>query len=117
MNSNKWLGNQSTEPKIAGDKDGPDPLEVAVRCLGNYVENIPMALMIAAIVELNGGHRRILNGGLAALFISRLIHVECGMLFPNTCGIGRPIGYFGTTGFLASMSTYAAYLVKGYWGF
>lgn len=32
-------------------------------------------------------------------------------------GVGRPIGFFGTQGFLAAMAGYSAWLVKGYWGF
>lgn len=32
-------------------------------------------------------------------------------------GWGRPVGYFGTQGFLAAMAAYGGWLVKGYWGY
>lgn len=81
------------------------------------MEYVPLALLGAAIVELNGGNRKILNGGLAALLLFRIMHVELGMHGANANGPGRLIGHLGTAGFLGGMSAYAAYLVKGYWGF
>ncbi|KAF7504696.1 hypothetical protein GJ744_001977 [Endocarpon pusillum] len=115
MDSKKSVGNKTSEAEAAGNK--PDPLEVAIRSHANYVENVPMALLAAAIVELNGGNRKILNGGLAALLLFRILHVEFGMRGVNARGPGRVIGHAGTAGFLGGMSAYAAYLVKGYWGF
>lgn len=78
---------------------------------------MPLALLLAGVVELNGGNRKILNGALGTLLLLRIIHVEFGLLSPKNLGFGRPIGYFGTQGYMASMAAYAAYLVKGYWGF
>ncbi len=81
------------------------------------MENIPLALLTAAIVELNGGNRKVLNGGLAALLLFRILHVEFGLRSAEANAPGRLIGHFGTVGFLGGMSAYAAYLVKGYWGY
>jgi len=57
---------------------------------------------------------------MATLLALRVAHAEFGLWlkgkFGNN-GVGRPIGYFGTSGVLLGLSTYAAYLVKGYWGF
>lgn len=68
-------------------------------------------------MELNGGNRKVLVGSLDALLLLRILYVELGLLGPKSLSTGRPIGYFGTLGFIGGMAGYAAYLVKGYWGF
>ena len=90
---------------------------MAARCHNNFVENVPLALLLAGIVELNGGNRKVLNGALGALLLIRIVHVEFGLKAPGNNGFGRAVGFFGTQGFMAGMAGYAAYLVKGYWGF
>ena len=77
---------------------------------------MPIALLLASIVELNGGNRKVLNGSLGTLLLLRILHVEFGMLGPNALSMGRRIGYYGTLGFIGGMAGYATYLVKGYWG-
>jgi len=77
---------------------------------------VPLALLLASIVELNGGNRKVLNGSLGALLLLRILHVELGLMGPGSMSNGHPIGYFGTLGFIGGMAGYAAYLVKGYWG-
>jgi uncharacterized membrane protein YecN with MAPEG domain len=77
---------------------------------------VPLALLLASIVELNGGNRKVLNGSLGALLLLRILHVELGMLDPNASSNGRRIGYYGTLGFIGGMAGYATYLVKDYWG-
>jgi uncharacterized membrane protein YecN with MAPEG domain len=109
------IGNKISASSAPGNQ--ADILEVAVRSHSNFVENIPLALLGAAIVELNGGNRKILNGGLAALLLFRILHVEFGLRSDDANSPGRLIGHIGTAGFLGGMSAYAAYLVKGYWGF
>ena len=76
-----------------------------------------MALLVAAIVELNGGNRKVLSSGLAALLLFRILHVEYGIRSRDANAPGRLIGHLGTAGFLGGMSAYAVYLVKGYWGY
>jgi uncharacterized membrane protein YecN with MAPEG domain len=115
VDSNKMIGSKISEANAASNE--VDPLEVAVRSHNNYLENVPLALLGAAIVELNGGNRKILNGGLAALLLFRILHVEFGLRSANASAPGRLIGHIGTGGFLMGMSAYAAYLVKGYWGY
>jgi uncharacterized membrane protein YecN with MAPEG domain len=95
-----------------------DQLTLYSRCHQNSVENVPIALVFAAIAELNGGNKKILNYSLAALFALRVMHSEFGLLGKNDAlGFGRPLGYFGTAGWTAAMAGYATYLVKGYWGY
>lgn len=115
IESNKLFGNSTSETHAPGSQ--ADPLEVAVRSHGNFLETVPLALFAAAIVELNGGNRKVLNGGLAALLLFRILHVEFGLRGAHGDAPGRVTGYLGTLGFLGGMSAYAAYLVKGYWGY
>ncbi|KAI1340512.1 membrane-associated, eicosanoid/glutathione metabolism protein [Xylariaceae sp. FL0016] len=92
-----------------------DPLYLATRCHANFLENVPLAFVLSALVELNGGSRKALTGTMAALFAFRFLHVELGLA--SGMGLGRPIGYYGTMLTLGGMAGWAAYLVKGYWGF
>lgn len=87
------------------------------RCHQNFIENVPLALLLAGVVELNGGSRKALNAGLGALLVCRILHVEFGLKAPGNNGFGRAVGFFGTEVYLIGMAGYAAYLVKGYWGF
>ena len=110
----KWLGSSCKNVEASTDTD---PLEVAVRSHANYMENMPYAFLLAGIVELNGGNRKVLTGSLAALLLFRIIHVELGLRSEGAKASPRLYGHVGTAGFLAGMSAYALYLVKGYWGF
>ena len=77
---------------------------------------MPLGLLLASVVELNGGNRRVLNGALAALLVLRIIYVEFGLFSPKNLGFRRSVGYFGTQGYMAGMAGYAVYLVKGVLG-
>jgi uncharacterized protein len=104
----------------ATDADGlkGNALYKATRCHQNFAENVPLAFVLAAVAELNGGNRKILSGALSALFVLRILHSEAGILSGKEgMGNGRPIGYFGTLGTMLGLAGYAAFLVKSYWGF
>ena len=112
MNSEKFIGSSSTDGDAASD-----PLTIASRCHGNFAETVPLALFLGAVVEMNGGNRKVLTGGCAWLFVMRLLHVELGLRGEKGMGNGRLIGHLGSIGFVVGMGGYAAWLVKGYWGF
>lgn len=95
-------------------------LEVATRSHANFAENVPLAFVLLAIAELNGGNRKVLTVMMSALLVFRVAHVEAGLTVKGKwgdCGIGRPIGFVGTQAVLLGMSGYTASLVKGYWGY
>ena len=97
---------------------GPDPLTVASRSHANFLENMPLAFIFAAVAELNGANKKGLNYALAALFVARLMHVELGMRAQeDTAGKGRLVGHLTTQTILAGLTAYSAYLIKGYWGY
>ena len=93
-----------------------DPVQLTARAHGNYVENVPFALLLGAIVEMNGGNRQVLTWGLAGLLLARIAHVELGLRQEKALGVGRPVGHVFTLSFVAGMGGYAAWLVRGYWG-
>jgi len=74
-------------------------------------------LILSTIAELNGGDPWIICGALGALFTLRVAHVELGLRQPKALGPGRIIGFFGTLGYLISMSAYCGWLTRGFWGF
>jgi uncharacterized membrane protein YecN with MAPEG domain len=114
IQNEKWIGEQCGQ---AAEGHDVDSLQLVSRCHNNFIENVPLALLLAGVVELNGGNRKVLNGALGALLLLRILHVEFGLKGPKNIAFGRPVGFFGTQGYMAGMAGYAAYLVKGYWGF
>ena len=88
----------------SADKNLEDPLYVASRAQKNFNENIPLALIIAALAELNGANRydfltlrtksssdcvtcsKYVNYFLGALLAFRISHVEFGRVsWRNEC--------------------------------
>jgi uncharacterized membrane protein YecN with MAPEG domain len=96
-----------------------DPLEIASRCHANFIENVPLAFIFLTICELNGGNRKYLNYVMGLLFALRVAHADGGLRLKGrfgTCGVGRPMGYYGSCGVIGGLAGYAGWLVKGYWG-
>lgn len=55
--------------------DGQDPLYVAIRAHGNFLETAPIGLMLALCAELNGASRRYVGYALAVLLGLRVANV------------------------------------------
>ncbi|RYP63481.1 hypothetical protein DL771_009274 [Monosporascus sp. 5C6A] len=112
-----FLGDNSAKDGGSAQSQKTNKLFRASRCHVNFLENVPMAFILAAVVELNGGNRKALTGALGSLFVLRVLHSEFGLLKEGGKGQGRVVGYLGTLGIQLGLAGYAAYLVKGYWGF
>ncbi|KAI2617643.1 membrane-associated, eicosanoid/glutathione metabolism protein [Hypomontagnella submonticulosa] len=84
-------------PATGEKSTGLDPLLQATRAQQNFNEYVPLALFLAATAELNSADPTWLTGTLAVLFGLRLLHAELGIMMPNGLGIGRPIGFYGTS--------------------
>ncbi|KAK8196853.1 membrane-associated, eicosanoid/glutathione metabolism protein [Phyllosticta capitalensis] len=114
---------KTLDVKGATNSEAPetDPLYVATRAHANFVENVPLALTLSALAELNGGSRRLLHGALAALLVMRVAHVELGLRSSfrgvRSIGPGRAVGYYGTQAMLVGLAGYGAWVVREYWGF
>ena len=111
LKSDHFIGDRSKE----GSE--PDTLQINARAHANFIENVPFALTLTTIAELNGANRKALNFALATLLVLRILHVEAGIKGKGYLGWGRKAGYLGTQGFLAGMAAYSTWLVKGYWAF
>ena len=118
LKNEQYMGERLFPGSATGkDHSNPDPLHLAIRSHSNFVENVPLAMLLAVVAELNGGSRKLLNYSMAALMLFRILHVELGMYGKNTLGPGRIVGHSGTQTWLVGMAAYSAYLVKGCWGF
>jgi uncharacterized membrane protein YecN with MAPEG domain len=75
---NLWLSirvGQARQSRKVSVGDGGDPLVTArMRAHANFVEYVPMALILMALIESSGGDSRILWLLGIALVIARLIH-------------------------------------------
>ena len=115
LKCDRMIGTKSAD---AAPVSGPDPLEVAIRAHGNFMEHVPYALLLAAVAELNGASRSTLNYVLAVLFVGRIAHVELGLRGnEKTNAPGRITGHLITQGSLLGLSGWSLYLIKDYWGF
>lgn len=93
-----------------------NPLTIATRSHANFVEHVPLALVLAAAAELNGGSKKALTTALGVLLAARVLHVEFGLRSPGATGMGRAVGWWGTMGAMGWLAGYGGWLVRGYWG-
>ena len=76
--------------------DGGDPgLVVANRRQMNFVESVPLALVLIAMVELNGGSAPWLHVLGGVLLVARLVH-PFGLNMVSAKSIARGLGSGGT---------------------
>jgi uncharacterized membrane protein YecN with MAPEG domain len=93
-----------------------DPLHTAIRAQSNFLETIPIALILAAAAELNGASKKHLSWSLATLLTLRVVHCDLGLLRPGTRGFGRLLGYWGSLFWMAGVGSWGAWLSKEqYW--
>lgn len=75
---------------MVGD-GGERDLNVAVRMQGNFIEYVPMALMLLYFNEALGWNAWIIHGLAILLIAARVAHVH-GMSQENAMGVGRRLG-------------------------
>ena len=94
--------------------DGGDPqLGRAIRVQGNFAEYLPMALILMAVVEINGAPDLYLHIGGTVLLVARLFHAY-GLSKSSGPTAGRFIGTIGTFIFILSAAVYAIIQYNGY---
>ncbi len=93
---------------------GERDLSVAVRIQGNFIEYVPMALLLMAFDEMAGWNPLIIHALGIALVAARLAHVH-GMTRKNALGRGRRMGAVCTFAVIvaASLLSIAALLGHG----
>jgi len=74
---------------------GHPDLDVAIRRHANWTEHVPFALLLIALLELNGGSHGLLHGLGAGLFVARIAH-PLGLKYDNMRVPLRGIGALGT---------------------
>lgn len=70
---------------------GNDVLLTRIRIHGNATENIPIALILMLVLEVNGSSGALLHGLGAALVVGRLAHVQ-GLTSSAGDSAGRIVG-------------------------
>lgn len=83
--------------------DGDDPALIrAMRVQGNFVEYVPLALLLLLVLELNGVSSPWLHAAGSSLFASRLLHAW-GLSHSNGRSFGRAAGMAGTWSVLLAL--------------
>ncbi|KAK7508998.1 membrane-associated, eicosanoid/glutathione metabolism protein [Phyllosticta citriasiana] len=107
-------------PAPSGSAPESDPLFLATRSHANFLENVPLALTLSLLAELNGASRKVLHGALATLLLLRMAHIELGLQSSfrgmKSVGLGRALGYYGTQVWLLGMGAWGAWGL-GCWSF
>ncbi len=90
----------------------PPNLELAqrVRVHQNFLEYVPMLLILMAVIELNGATPTFLHAVGASLVIARIAHA-IGLKHDNMAHVGRFIGAAGTALLTLIVSVYAIWMV------
>jgi uncharacterized membrane protein YecN with MAPEG domain len=81
-----------------------------VRVHQNFLEYVPMAIILMGILELNGGNSTFLHVFGVVLIISRYAHA-IGLKHDNMAHPGRTIGAGGTALMSAAAALYALWMV------
>lgn len=90
--------------------DGGHPgLQLAIRRHANWTEHVPIALLLLALLELNGGSSGLLHGLGAGLLAARILH-PLGLKTDHMKVPLRGIGAFGTM--LVTLIAAVALLLK-----
>ena len=88
-------GNRRGKLKVSIGDGGSKDLHLAVRRHGNFVEYVPLILILLGIMELNGVQAAALHSLGAALVVFRICHAV-GLKADTVEGLGRLIGAAGT---------------------
>lgn len=88
-------GKQRGKAKVSIGDGGDQELIVAMRRHANFVEYVPLALLLIALLELNGVSATAIHSFGAVLLLARIAHAQ-GMRVDKSPSIGRMIGAGGT---------------------
>lgn len=82
---------------------GNEAMLRAMRVQANFVEYVPLALLLLGVWELNGGPRLWMHVAGITLLVARLFHAW-GISHASGPSIGRGVGVFGTWAVLLGLS-------------
>jgi uncharacterized membrane protein YecN with MAPEG domain len=95
--------------KISIGDGGNEALLRRIRAHGNYIENMPVVLILLALLELAGGDPRILWGAAILFILSRILHAF-GMDRTSPSRL-RMAGMMGSVFSLLILVGYAVFIV------
>lgn len=75
-----------------GAENGSPELLKAVRAHGNFIEILPMGLLMILLAELQGAPSWSIHSLGMLLIVGRALHVHAILLCPNSYSITRPMG-------------------------
>jgi hypothetical protein len=92
----------------------PANMELAerIRIHQNFLEYVPMAVILMGIIEINGGNTTFLHVFGVVLIIARIAHA-IGLKHDNMAHPGRVIGAGGTALISVVAAVYAIWMVAG----
>jgi len=105
------VGQLRGKEKVSIGDGGKPNLLLAIRQHGNWSEHVPFALLLMALLELNGAGAALLHGLGIALLVSRVAH-PLGLKIETLSTPARIVGA-GVTG-LATMVAAVALIVKAF---
>jgi uncharacterized membrane protein YecN with MAPEG domain len=105
------VGQLRGKTNVSIGSGGNAELEVAIRRHANWTESVPIALILMALLELNGGSSGLLHGLGAVLLVARILH-PLGLKADDMRVPMRGLGAFGTL--LVTLVAAIALLVKAF---
>ncbi|KAH9246261.1 hypothetical protein BASA81_016216 [Batrachochytrium salamandrivorans] len=70
-------------------------LTQAIRAHGNFIENVPLMLVLVGLAEMNGLEKIYVHSILGLFMLGRVMHVHGMTSHFNSLGLGRINGFFG----------------------
>ena len=105
------IGQLRTKTNVSLGAGGNPQLETAIRRHANWTEHVPFALLLLALLELNGGSAGLLHALGATLLVARVLH-PLGLDAQNMRSPLRGIGALGTL--LVTLVAAIALLLKAF---
>lgn len=105
------IGRLRTKYEVSMHAAGHADLDVAIRRHANWTEHVPFALLLIALLELNGGSAGLLHGLGAGLLVARVLH-PLGLKAETMKSPLRGIGAIGTL--LITLIAAIALLMKAF---
>ena len=105
------IGRLRSQANVSIGDGGNPALAVAIRRHGNWTEHVPFALLLIALLELNGGSSGLLHGLGLTLLVARILH-PLGLKADTMKVPLRGIGAVGTL--LVTLVAAIALLLKAF---
>ena len=86
-----WIVESRYKEKVVLGTGKSEILEIKTRIYGNFIETVPMALLLMLIAEINGASQFFIHAMGILIIVSRISHAK-GLITPPGYGGFRKIG-------------------------